>query len=102
MNGTNKTPATLTKIAPKMKLYILAEKTGLSAGCLSFLFSGKRAGTVVTISKIAKALRKKPGDMFDYLAKIRARHLRAMKRKEAKGDREPMGKRAKKNRAERH
>ncbi len=85
MNGTNKTPKALTRIAPSMTLDKLARKTGLTVAGLSYIFTGERAGKVDSIAKIARAVKKSPGELLDYLTKIRARNKRAKKRGQRKG-----------------
>ena len=93
MKGTKKvvkkrgraTPKNLTKIAPGMTLNRLSQKTGFTVACLSYIFNGERPGKVETLGKIAKAVKKSPGELLDYLAKIRARNQRAKKRGQSKG-----------------
>jgi transcriptional regulator with XRE-family HTH domain len=93
MKGTNKvatkrgaaTPKNLTKIAAGMTLIALSKKTGLTVACLSYIFNGERPGKVETLGKIAKALKKSPGELLDYLAKIRARNRRAKDKVKARG-----------------
>lgn len=69
--GTIKTPKALTKLVPGLTLQQLSKDSGVPAGTLSRIFSGKRSSTIKTIKRIAKGLGKTEEEVFTALGKIK-------------------------------